>query len=171
MAVLRENPAGEVKRPPEDGLKLVLAGDLPGNVTDGAPEIGLELAKGLAGALELMGVGVTLMPDQCQLADAPIGLAEIDPNLSGQPDQALARPVEELGIGREHHVLGLNGGVEDHPLVVSGFIAPVFTATARLSWRSEAIRSSPIRWRQRVIDERSKGSAWQKNSSPQKYWK
>jgi hypothetical protein len=56
-------------------------------------------------------------------------------------------------------------------LVSSGFIAPVFTATARLSWRSEAIRSSPIRWRQRVIDERSKGSAWQKNSSPQKYWK
>ena len=65
-----------------------------------------------------MGVGVTLMPDQCELADAPIGLAEIDPNLSGQPDQVLARPVEELGIGREHHVLGLNGGVEDHPLGV-----------------------------------------------------
>jgi hypothetical protein len=26
------------------------------------------------------------------------------------------------------------------------------------------------RWRQRVIDERSNGSVWQKLSSPQKYW-
>ena len=28
-----------------------------------------------------------------------------------------------------------------------------------------------MRWRQRVIEERSKGSSWQKNSSPQRYWK
>ena len=78
---LLKNPRRQMQRPAKDGLELVLVGDLPRNIPDGAPEISLELAKGLAGALELMGVGVTLMPDQCQLADAPIGLAEIDPNL------------------------------------------------------------------------------------------
>src|SRR5262245_46144481 len=109
---LLKNPRRQMQRPAEDVPQFILVGDLPRNIPGGAPEISLELAKGLAGALELMGVGVTLMPDQCDLAHAPIGLAEIDPNLSGQPDQALARPVEELGIGREHHVLGLNGGVE-----------------------------------------------------------
>jgi hypothetical protein len=41
----------------------------------------------------------------------------------------------------------------------------------RLSCKSATIRSSPMRSRQRVIDERSKGSAWQKNSSPHRYWK
>jgi len=56
-------------------------------------------------------------------------------------------------------------------LVSEGFMAPVFTATARLSCRSTVIRSSPMRWRQRVIDDRWNGNLWQKNSSPQKYWK
>jgi hypothetical protein len=28
-----------------------------------------------------------------------------------------------------------------------------------------------MRLRQRVIDERSNGSAWQKNASPVRYWK
>jgi hypothetical protein len=54
-------------------------------------------------------------------------------------------------------------------LVSCGAIAPVFSATARLSWSSAAMRSSPILWRQRVIDERSKGALCWKNSSPQKY--
>src|SRR5690242_17288794 len=47
--------------------QFVLIGYLPCNIPDGAPEISLELAKGLAGALELMGMGKTLMPDQCEL--------------------------------------------------------------------------------------------------------
>ena len=50
-------------------------------------------------------------------------------------------------------------------------MAPVFTATDRLSCSSTAIRSSPMRWRQRVIEERSKGRSCRKNSSPQKNWK
>ena len=49
----------------------------------------------------------------------------------------------------------------------AGLAAPVRVAVARLSCSSAFSRSSPIRWRQRVIDERSKGSWWQKNSSPQ----
>lgn len=51
--------------------------------------------------------------------------------------------------------------------VSAGFIAPLLTATARLSRRS-APRS---RVGQRVIDERSKGRAWRKNSSPRRCWK
>ena len=44
MPVLLEHPAGQVQRPQEDRLQLVLAGDLSGDVADGAPEIGPELA-------------------------------------------------------------------------------------------------------------------------------
>ena len=44
VAVLLEHPGGQVQRPQEDRLKVVFAGDLPANVADGAPEIGLELA-------------------------------------------------------------------------------------------------------------------------------
>jgi hypothetical protein len=40
----------------------------------------------------------------------------------------------------------------------AGLAAPVRVATARLSWSSAIRRSSPILWRQRVIEERSKES-------------
>mgnify|MGYP000471319169 CR=1 FL=1 len=53
---------------------------------------------------------------------------------------------------------------------IGRFIAPVFTATFRLSWRSAVIFSSPMRWRQRVRDERSKGNSWRNTCSPQKCW-
>ena len=52
----------------------------------------------------------------------------------------------------------------------AGFAAPVRVATARLSWISAVSRSSSIRWRQRVSDERSNVSWCWKNSSPQKSW-
>jgi hypothetical protein len=52
-----------------------------------------------------------------------------------------------------------------------GFIASVRVATAKLSCSSALSFSSPIRWRQRVNDERSNTNACWKNSSPQKYWK
>ena len=52
-----------------------------------------------------------------------------------------------------------------------GLAAPVRVATDRLSWIRATSRSSPIRWRQRVIEERSKARSWRKNSSPQKNWK
>jgi hypothetical protein len=50
-----------------------------------------------------------------------------------------------------------------------GFMAPVRVATARLSCSKASRRSSPMRLRQRVIEERSSGRVWRKNSSPQKY--
>ena len=41
----------------------------------------------------------------------------------------------------------------------AGLAAPVRVATFRLSWISAMSFSSPIRWRQRVIDERSNTSS------------
>ena len=52
-----------------------------------------------------------------------------------------------------------------------GLAAPVRVATLRLSWISATSRSPPMRWRQRVSDERSNGGLCWKNSSPQKCWK
>jgi len=52
-----------------------------------------------------------------------------------------------------------------------GRIASVRVATARLSCSRATSFASPIRWRQRVSEERSKTSRCWKNSSPQKNWK
>jgi hypothetical protein len=48
----------------------MVAVDLAGNVADDAAQIGLEQAQRLVGALELLGMGVSLMLDQGELADA-----------------------------------------------------------------------------------------------------
>jgi len=48
----------------------------------------------------------------------------------------------------------------------AGLAAPVRVASARLSCTSAASFSWPVRWRQRVNEERSKGSSCWKNSSP-----
>lgn len=48
----------------------LLAGDPPADVAHHAPEIGPQRAQGLVGALELLGVGVALVGDQRELADA-----------------------------------------------------------------------------------------------------
>jgi hypothetical protein len=42
-------------------------------------------------------VGIALMLDQGELADAPIGLTQLHADLLGQPHQPLARPIEKLG--------------------------------------------------------------------------
>jgi len=68
ITVLLEHLGGQVQRPEEGRLKVVFTGDLSADVADGAPQIGLELAQRLVGALELLGVGVSLMLDQSQLA-------------------------------------------------------------------------------------------------------
>src|SRR5271163_1882440 len=57
-------------------------------------------------------MGVALMFDQGQLADAPIGLTQLQAKLVGQPHQPLARPVEKLRVGREHHRLRLHRRVD-----------------------------------------------------------
>src|SRR5215475_4986908 len=118
-----------------------------------------------------MSMGVALMLDQSQLADPRIGLAQAHAELLRQSHQPLARPVEQLGVGRKHHRLRLHRGVDHNTARSDGFIASVRVATARLSCSSALSLSCPIRWRQRVSDERSNTNACWKNSSPQKYWK
>ena len=55
------------------------------------------------------------MLDQGVLAHPHIGLAQVDAVLAGQPDQHLAGPIQKLGIGGEHRVLGLHRRVDDDP--------------------------------------------------------
>jgi hypothetical protein len=55
--------------------KRGVAFDLAGDVADDTAEIGSKRLQGPVGALELLGVGVALMPDQCKLAHPCIGLA------------------------------------------------------------------------------------------------
>ena len=58
----------------EAALEPMVAVDLAGNVADDAAQIGLERAQSPVGALELLGMGVTLMLDQGELADPRVGL-------------------------------------------------------------------------------------------------
>jgi hypothetical protein len=76
--------------------------------------------------------------------------------------------MHELGVGRKRHRLRLHGCVDDNLEKSEGLAAFVRVATFRLSWSSATSLSSPICWRQRVSDDRSNGSLWTKNSSPQK---
>ena len=102
-ALLFQHAPGQEQRSHERHPQNLIPDDVPLDVADDAAKIGLELAQALVGALELMGVGVTLVLDQCQLADPSIGLAQARPKLLSQAHQPLARPVEQLGVGREHH--------------------------------------------------------------------
>src|SRR2546429_9007241 len=61
IAILLEHKGPDAKAV---RLEIGLAGDSSADVADDAPEIGLELAQRLAGALELMGMGIAVMSDQ-----------------------------------------------------------------------------------------------------------
>ena len=77
-AFLIAHPPRQAQQPGERGLERGIAVDLAGNVADDAAEIGLELAQGLFGAVELAGMGVALVLDEGELADPRIGLAQLD---------------------------------------------------------------------------------------------
>src|SRR5260221_13908085 len=80
-ALLFQHAPGQEQRSRERLPQNLIPDDVPLDVADDAAKIGLELAQALVGALELMGVGVTLVLDQCQLADPSIGLAQAHPKL------------------------------------------------------------------------------------------
>jgi hypothetical protein len=75
---LFQHPSGQEQRPRERLPQTFVPNDVPLDVADDAAKIGLELAQAPVGAFELMGVGVTLVRDQCQLADPSIGLAALN---------------------------------------------------------------------------------------------
>lgn len=104
------DPARQVQFSFERGLQFVIAPGLALDVADGPTEPDPQFAQGPVGALELM--GITLMLDLRIFADPSIKLAEHHSPRLGQSDQPLAGAMEELGVRREHHVLGLHCRVE-----------------------------------------------------------
>src|SRR5258708_4750904 len=112
-AFLLAHPPAKAEQVSEAALEPMVAIDLAGNVADDAAEIGLERAQSPVGALELLGMGVTLMLDQGELADPRIGLPELHAQLFGQLHQLLTGPVHQLGVGREGNVLRLHRGVDN----------------------------------------------------------
>src|SRR5262249_29798084 len=103
--LLIAHPTGKVEHPGELSLEKVVVHDLAFDVADDTTKKGLELAQRPLGALELAGVGVTLMLDELDLADPRIGLTQHDTELLGKPDQLLPGPVHQLGVGRVGDVL------------------------------------------------------------------
>jgi hypothetical protein len=81
----------------------------------------------------------------------------------GEPHQTLARQMHELGAGRERDRLRLNGHVDDDFRKVRGLGRAGARRRAQTLLDQRAGFSLPIRWRQRVSDERSNGSLWTKN--------
>src|SRR4030088_2292144 len=71
-AFLLAHPPAKAEQVSEAALEPMVAVDLAGNVADDAAQIGLERAQSPVGALELPGMGVTLMLDQGELADPRI---------------------------------------------------------------------------------------------------
>jgi hypothetical protein len=94
--------------------------------------------------------------DERQLAHAGIGLAKLEPSALGEPDQPLARAVEQLGVGGEGHCFGLHHGVDDYARQVLG-LHRLRPGRHRQALLEERLSSSlPMRWRQCVSDERSR---------------
>jgi hypothetical protein len=56
-------------------------------------------------------MGIAPVHDERELADPLVGLAQLDAEPSGELDELLARPVHQLGVGRD--VLRLHRGVDD----------------------------------------------------------
>jgi hypothetical protein len=133
-AILAMNPAGEMPRPREDALEFGASFDLALDVADDAAEIGSERAQRLVGALELMGVGLTLMLDQGMLADPRVRLAQCDAPCLRHPHQPFARPLHQPGIGREQDILGLHGRIDDDPREIRRLLA---TSAGLLSARGK----------------------------------
>lgn len=99
----------------ERRFESAVALDLAVDVANDAAEQGPQLLQHPVGALELLGMAITPVLNQSELADPRIGLAQNHPAQLRQPHQFLARPVQQPGIGGEHHVLGLHRGIDDHP--------------------------------------------------------
>ena len=108
---------------------------------------------------------LALMGDQRVFANPLVGTVKRTVGF-GQPHQPVrARCISLASVGK---VIALGCTVVSTMTLEksAGLAAPVRVATERLSWISAARHSSPIRWRQRVRDERSKVSCCWKTSSP-----
>jgi hypothetical protein len=171
LMALLEHALGAIERAATDLAQACVVLDPPGDVALDPPQEGAQFAQRLVGALEMLGVRIALMRDQRMLAVALVGLAQRDAVPLGEPHQrSLARCISLASVGKATAFSCTV--VSTMTLEKSeGFAAPLRVAAARLSWISATSFSSPMRWRQRVSDERSKVSLCWKNSSPQNSWK
>src|SRR5215213_4409280 len=152
------DPASPRERQREHLCEFRSADDLAGDVADDAPQHGADAPQGSGGTLELLGVGIALVPDQRDLADPHVDWRRLTPVAwARRTRRSRARCISLASVGK---------AIAFSCTVVSmttcrksaGLAAPMRVATARLSWISATSLSSPMRWRQRVSDERSNGS-------------
>ena len=62
--LLLKNHRSLIERPLEDRFQFLVTLNLACDVATGSAQIGLERPQRLAGPLELLGMGIALMPDQ-----------------------------------------------------------------------------------------------------------
>src|SRR6202171_5065110 len=73
-AFLLAHPPAKAEQVSESALEPIITVDLAADVAGEGAAIGAERAQSPVGALELLGMGVTLMLDQGKLADPRVGL-------------------------------------------------------------------------------------------------
>ena len=114
------DPASPRERQREHVCEFRSADDLAGDVADDAPEHRADAPQGSVGPLELLGVGIALVPDQRDLADPHVRLAQGHAPRLGEAHQALACAMHQLGVRRKGNRLLLHGRVDDHLPEVRG---------------------------------------------------
>ena len=156
--ILGPNPDGESEQGPEALLEHRVALDLAADVADHPAEPSAQKPELAPGPLELMRMAVAPDHDGGTLGHAHIALAQPDAVAPGQDDELDQGPVRRrasLGCATALGCTVVSTATRSRSL---GPMAPVLCATDRLSWISATSCSSPSRWRQRVIDDRSNGS-------------
>src|SRR4051812_32722891 len=92
------DPTSPRERQREQVCEFRSADNLASDVADDAAEHRADAPQGSGSPLELLGVGIALVPDQRDLADPQVGLAQgYAPGL-GEAHQALACTMHQLGI-------------------------------------------------------------------------
>jgi hypothetical protein len=97
------------------------------------------------------------MADLRHLADAGIGLAERHRVPLGKAHRPLTRPLQQLGIDGKAIAFGCTVVSIMTQVKRAGLAATERVARRRLSCSRAASFSVPMRWRQRMIEERSNG--------------
>lgn len=101
--------AGQHQLLGESLCEAIIARDLAPDVADDAAEIGLQGFERSPRPLELLGMGVALLLDQRELADPPVGLAQLDAMPLGAPRQTVESAMHQPGVGRESDSFRLHG--------------------------------------------------------------
>lgn len=98
-------------------------------------------------AVELLAVGIAPRHHRRVPGDPDAGLPQPHAVLVGQPVKTFDRRMQQLGVGGESNVLGLNGGIDRDPRQVLASQRPAGCATRRLS-ASSSSSLSPNRFLQ-----------------------